>query len=172
MCRLSWGSESLAEKVKVRLSYQDGEGPFRANEWQTPVLAGKYVEVDLGPVTLTERISGSQKWVGKIEAYSGNTAAKDVLHVNYLTLIPAGEGYGKARGVANTAPGTIVAFDNFTTGTLSGSLNTRTPAIGAAWATSGATTDWTVEAGKLKRGVKDTEPRYGLIGAQQSVTRR
>jgi hypothetical protein len=160
------GSESLAENVHVRLSYQDGEGPMRANPWQTLSLGGKYVEVDLGTITTTEAVLGAQKWLGQIEAYSQNGVAKDVLHVNYLTFIPAGEGYGRARGVQSSAPGTVSAFDNFTTGTLSGSLNTRTPAVGTAWATSGAATDWTVTAGAITRNTKsDAEPRFGVLGA-------
>jgi hypothetical protein len=160
------GAESLAERVKLRLSYQDGEGPFRANPWQTPNLGGKYVEVDLGVITSTTAISGTLKWLGRIEAYSENGIAKDVLHVNYLTFIPVAEGYGKAVAPALTGGGTISAFDNFTTGTLSGSLNTRTPAVGAAWATSGAATDYAVAAGKVSRStVTDTEPRLGVLGA-------
>src|SRR6185437_15384706 len=121
---------------------------------------GKYVEVDLGVITTTTAISGALKWLGRIEAYSENGVAKDVLHVNYLTLVPVAEGYGKAVGPPLTGGGTISALDNFTTGTLSGSLNTRTPAVGAAWATSGAATDWTVESGKITRSTSgDGEPR-------------
>jgi hypothetical protein len=138
---------------------------LRANEWQTPVVAGSFCEVDLGEISLTEKITGTQKWLGQVEAYSTNVAAKDVFHIDYLTFVPL-EGYGKARGVASLAPGTITSFDNFTTGTLSGSLNTRTPAIGAAWATSVATTDWTVSAGKVERKTTgDTEPRFGVLGS-------
>ena len=159
------GAESLAENVHVRLSYQDGEGPLRANAWQTPNLGGKFVEVDLGEITLTEKLTGTQKWLGQIEAYSENTAVADVLHIDYLVFIPL-EGYGKARGVQSSAPGTVVAFDNFTTGTLSGNLNARTPAVGAAWATSGTATDWTVEKGAAMRTTKtDTEPRFGVLGS-------
>lgn len=160
------GAESAVGNVHARLSYQDGEGPLRANTWQTPVLAGKYVEVDLGTITTTPAVLGAQKWEGQIEAYSKNGAAKDVLHANYLTFVPCAEGYGKARGVRSRAPGAVVAFDNFTTGTLSGSLNTRTPAIGAAWATSGAATDFTVLSTATTRSTtSDASPRYGLIGS-------
>lgn len=159
------GAESLAEKVKLRLSYQDGEGPLRANAWQTPNLGGKYVEVDLGVITTTTAISGTQKWLGQIEAYSENSAGKDILHANYLTFVPVGEGlYGKARGAQSTAPGTITAFDNFPSG--SGALNTRTPVVGTAWATSGAATDWTVAVGEvLRKTTTDSEPRLGVLGS-------
>src|SRR5215831_5897998 len=100
------GEGSMAEKVHVRLAYQDGEGPLRANDWQSPLLGGKFVEVNLGIITLTTALKGTQKWLGQIEAYSENAATKDVLHVDYLTFIPVLEGYGKARGQQSNAPGT------------------------------------------------------------------
>lgn len=160
------GAESLAEKVHVRLSWQDGEGAFRANPWQTVQLGGKFVELDLGPISPTPAITGSQKWVGRVEAYSTNAALKDVFHVNYLAYVPT-EGYGKASGPTINGGGSIAVYDNFTTGTLSGSLSTRTPAIGAAWVTSGATTDFTVEATRAKRtATSDAEPRFAVVGSE------
>lgn len=163
---LSLVSGGFASSTGVRFSYQDGEGPFRANTWQQAPLGNTFVELDLGIVTLTPAITGIQKWLGQVEAYSGNVGAPDILYLDYLTFIPVAEGYGKARGVQSTAPGTIVAFDNFTTGTLSGALNARTPAAGAAWATSGSATDWAVGSGKVSRStVSDAEPRFGIVGA-------
>lgn len=160
------GGEGLASNVHVRLSWQDGEGPFRPNEWQTPVLAGKLVAVDLGIITISPAVAGTQKWLGRIEAYSDNGVAVDMHHVDLLAFIPVLEGYGKARGVQSTAPGTIAAFDNFTTGTLSGGLNARTPPVGSAWATSGATTDFTVASGEVKREpATQAAPRYAVIGS-------
>lgn len=157
---------SLAQNIHLRLSWQDGSGPFRANQWQTPNLVGSFVEVDLGTVSITPAQAGTQKWSGRIEAYSSAGAAVDVLHVDYIVLIPVLEGYGKARGVTATEPGTASAFDNFTTGTLSGSLNGRLAAIGGAWATSGATTDWAVTKEEVSRSTTtDSEARYGVIGS-------
>lgn len=158
------GAES---KTQVRLSWQDGEGPFRANTWAKPPIANTLAEVDLGTITISPAITGTQRWSGRIEAYApGQPAVWENLYVDYLTFIPAAEGYGKARGVQSTAPGTVSAFDNFTTGTLSGSLNARTPAVGAAWATSGATTDWAVASAQAQRKTKsDAERRIGVIGA-------
>jgi hypothetical protein len=170
--QISLGSESLPENVHVRLSYQDGEGPFRANTWQTPVLGGKLIEVDLGVVTITEKLTGTQRWAGRVEAYSDNGVALDTHHGDYLIFVPVLEGYGRARGVQSSAPGTIVAFDNFSTGTLSGNLNGRTPATGAAWATSGATTDWAVTSGHVSRSTKsDASARLGVLGPALINTR-
>jgi hypothetical protein len=105
------------------------------------------------------------KWLGQIEAYSLNTAAGDTLHIDYLTFIPVLEGYGKARGVQPTSSATVDAFDNFSTGTLSGGLNGRTPAVGAAWATSGATMDFGIASGGAARStVSDSGTRFGVLG--------
>jgi hypothetical protein len=152
--------------AQLRLSWQDGEGPLRANTWQEPPVNVVFSEVDLGVITLTPAILGSQKWLGQIEAYSPRTPGVDTLAVDYLTFIPVLEGYGKARGMQSTAPGTIDAFDNFTTGTLSGSLNARTPPVGAAWATSGVATDWAVNSGSVTRSTNgvEAEPRFGVFG--------
>lgn len=165
-CYAKLGAGSASANIHARLSWQDGEGPFRGNDWQTPVLGNNFIEFDFGIVTITPAVAGTQKWSGKIEGYSTNEATKDIFHVDYLELIPVLEGYGRARGIQSTTPGTITAFDNFTTGTLSGALNARVPAAGAAWATSGAATDWTVEAAQAKRASKsDTEPRLAVLGA-------
>jgi hypothetical protein len=162
------GGTGSASNVHLRLAWQDGEGPLRANAWQTLGLSGALVEVDLGIVTLTPAITGSQKWLGQIEAYSTNVAAADVLHIDYLTFIPVLEGYGKATGPQSTAPSAITAYDMFTTGTLSGNLNGRTPPVGAAWVTSGSTTDWTVHSGYISRAtVSDASRRFGVIGLAQ-----
>jgi hypothetical protein len=155
------------EQIFTRLSYQDGEGPLRANAWTSPPT-GTFCEVDLGTITLTPAILGTQKWLGQVEAYSLAEPASTKLHVDYLTFIPVAEGYGKARGSQSSQPGTIIALDNFTTGTLSGSLNARTPALGTAWATSGAATDWVVESAAVKRTTTgDAEPRIALFGSAQ-----
>lgn len=160
--RATLGSESTIENVYVRLSYQDGEGPFRANTWQTPPLGNEFAEVDLGTITLTEKVTGTQKWSGQLEAYSTNKAATDTLHIDYLTFIPCEEGYGKARGVRSSV-GSTVAFDNLTTGTLSGALSGRTSPLGGAWVTGGGAADFAVEAGAITRA--SATERVGLLGS-------
>lgn len=164
--RAKLGATGTLENVFLRLAYQDNEGPFRANAWQTPSSETSFCEVDLGVITVTPTESGTQKWLGQIEAYSLNTAVTDVLHVDYLTFIPIAEGYGKARGLLPQQGGTVAAYDNFESGTLSGVLSGRPPGIGAAWVTSGATTDFAVEAGAATRTTAaDSQPRFGQLGA-------
>jgi hypothetical protein len=148
----------------IRLTWQDGAGPFRANTWVNPTAEG-LCEVDLGIVTVTPTVSGTQKWLGCIEGYSLNGASKDTLHVDYLTLIPVLEGYGLARGATPTTADTLLAFDDLTSGTLSGPLGARTAELGGAWITAGAATDWTVAAGIVTRATKsDASRRLGVVG--------
>jgi hypothetical protein len=158
------GGRSLAA---MRLSWQEGEGPYRANAWTSAPLANTFTEVDLGVITIPPATEGTQRWSGRIEAYSDFPAAFENLYIDYLTFVPVLEGYGKARGIQGERPGTVQAYDNLSTGTLSGSLNARTPPVGAAWATSGAATDWTVAAGKLTRStISDSGlGRFGVLGS-------
>jgi hypothetical protein len=158
--------------VHVRLAWQDGSGPLRGNSWVTPALAGKFVELDLGIVTVTPAVAGSQKWRGVIEAYSDNEIPAtevpvDVLHVDYLTIVPVLEGYGKARGIQGLTGEAIVAHDDFAGG--SGSLNGRVSELGAAWATSGSGGDFVVESTQCHRDtLSDTEPRFALLGPSEA----
>lgn len=164
---LKLGSESELANVYLRLGWQEGEGPFHANEWQQPILGNCLVEVDLGMISISPTRIGSQKWSGRIEAYSQNAILADTLHVDYLDFIPVAEGYGVARGAVPEEAGNVVAFDNFTTGTLSGNLSGRTAAVGGTWTTSGATTDFAVAKGHISRTTtKDTEPRFALLGSE------
>lgn len=161
------GTGSLIGHVHLRFRWQDGEGTLRANAWQTPVLGGVFVEVDLGIVTINPAIVGTQKWLGQIEAYSENEVIADTQHIDYLTFVPVLEGYGKARGTLVKEDGACEAFDNFTTGTLSGNLNGRTAPLPEAgkWTTAGATTDFAVTTGNISRATTlDAGPRTAVLG--------
>lgn len=161
------GTEGTEENAYLRLSYTDGEGPLRANEWANPTISGKFAEFDLGVITITPALAGTQKWLGQIEAYSTNAPAADILHIDYLELIPVLEGYGKARGVAPTVGASVVAFDNFTTGTKSGNLNGRAAPQGGKWATSGSTTDLAIVEEEARRETtSDIGPRYAILGPE------
>lgn len=152
--------------VNVRLSYRDGESPMRGNEWVSTNTVGKFVEVDLGTITLTKAIRGTQGWLGQIEAFSTNAPGSDILHIDYLTFIPVAEGYGKARAPTSTEGGTLNAVDTFTTGVLSGNLGGRTAPLGGVWATSGETTDLVVTTGSVTRQTTtDTAPRFAVFGS-------
>jgi hypothetical protein len=81
--------------ARFRLAWQDGDGPFSANPWIAVPAAGGWCEIDLGPITIEPSALGTQRWTGRIEAYTSDGTAQTV-YVNLLELIPAGEGYGRA----------------------------------------------------------------------------
>jgi hypothetical protein len=116
-------------------------------------MANTFTEVDLGLISIPTKDLGTQRWSGRIEAHSD--IAGDTLDVDYLILMPAGEGYGKVRAIGSIPPATIVGYDDFTTLGSGSGLTTRVAPSGGTWTTSGATTDFT-----------------GLtVGAQQTVAR-
>jgi hypothetical protein len=135
-------SDATAGDFHVRLSWKEGDGPLRSNAYVSPVQTGAWVEVDLGIVSIPEKTLGTQRWQGQIEAYSED--AGDTLDVDYLVLIPAGEGFGRAR--APWVYDTVTAFsarDEFDQS--AGNLNTKALPVGGTWATSGSATDLAVE---------------------------
>lgn len=144
--------------TRVRLSWRTGDGPYSTNMWATPAIIGNWSEIDLGLVQISSVTSGTQRWDGTIQAYATGTSG--TIDIDYLILVPAGEGYGKAYVPARVyQPGVLSAFDDFTATTAGGGLNTRTPVLGSAWVTAGVATDFTF-----------TDAPYGLVGAE-AVTR-
>jgi len=140
---------SLSSNPKVRLAWQEGDGPFMANPFVAVPTDG-WSEIDLGTVIVDPVLTGTQRWTGRIEAYSlRSDGTADTLDVDYLTLVPAGEGYGKARATYSYSPGVVVGRDEFTGTTSGGALNARVAPAGGTWATTGAATDWAFADGPL-----------------------
>lgn len=81
--------------VQVRLSYQVGDGPFKALNWEAAVEPNQWNEIDLGVVSIPPKVLGTQRWVGLVEAYSATEG--DTVDVDYLILMPADYGFGRAR---------------------------------------------------------------------------
>lgn len=135
-----WASNNN-ENIAIRLVWQVGDGPFLANDYTHPVAIAGWSEIDLGAVNVPPAITGTQRWTGKIEAYSLTTG--ETISVDYLLLIPASNGYGRIRAVTQyTSSGVIVGADEFIGTTSGGALNARVAPAGGTWATSGATTDF------------------------------
>lgn len=125
----------------ARLSYRVGDGPYISNSW-VPVMPGLspgLYEIDLGPITIPTARSGTQQWDGRIEVYS--TTGAGIVDVDYLLLVPAAEGYGKAKAPYSYQPGVLVARDDVES-IGAGALNARVAPLGGTWTTSGATTDF------------------------------
>jgi hypothetical protein len=154
----------------IRLTWQDGEGPLRSNLYTAPPLNAEWADVDLGIITTTTAVSGTQKWIGRIDAYS--TAVGETLDVDYIYLVPAQEGYGEARGQYAYATGVLVARDEFTSFTAATVLNARVAPTGGTWATSGVATDFTAADAPLatdetvtRATVSEASQRFAILGA-------
>jgi hypothetical protein len=127
-----------ATTMAVRLTWQALDGPFRSLSYTVPVTAG-WNHVDLGHIAIPPAVWGTQKWTGRVEAYSTATGG-ETLDVDVLYMLPA-ERTGKAIGSYAYQPGALVAYDDFTGLGVGVALNGRTPSVGSAWSTTGATTD-------------------------------
>lgn len=162
--------------AKLRFAWQVGDGPFRANPYASVVgYSAGFQEIDLGLISIAPTVSGTQRWTGRIEAYTTAAPATVNVSVDYLLLIPVGEGYGKARGEFSYQLGTITARDEFFGTTAGGVLNARVAPVGGTWATSGAATDFVFADNATLTGfageavsrstASDASPRFAILGA-------
>jgi hypothetical protein len=154
----------LPDDLQVRLSYKDGDSSLQSNDYVTcPGGTAAWSDVDLGYITITEAVSGTQRWTGQIEAYS--TTAGDTLDVDYIQLLPAGEGYGKARApLTLSVPATFSARDEFDQS--AGNLTGKTAAAGGTWVvlTGSDTDDFTIDTSghtAQRTAVSDTGTIFG-----------
>jgi hypothetical protein len=129
-----------ATTIAVRLTFQALDGPMRSLGYRVPVAAGWNL-IDMGLLSVPESALGTQRWTGRIEAYS-TASGGEVIDIDVLLLAPA-ELFGRARPSYSDAPGVLVARDDFTGTTAGGGLNGRAAPAGGSWVTSGATTDFT-----------------------------
>jgi len=138
---------------RLRLAWRVGDGPLQRNAWATPAVAGSgsgdWGELDLGLITVPPVQTGTQRWTGQIETYTVDETTTGNIDIDYLILIPAGEGYGKSRGVFQYTAGVGTGRDHWTGITAGGGLNGRVAPLGGTWATSGAATDFTLAEGAI-----------------------
>lgn len=165
----------LADMAWIRLSWQEGSGPMRSNAWVTPPAnLNVFAEVDLGVVTIPERVLGTQLWTGQIEAYlSTSPELFSTVDIDYLYLIPLGEGYGQALGPYNYTPGTITASSTLD-GTLAAALGGTAAELGGNWTTAGVpATDFAFAADGVSRTTAASEAfpgRYGTLATVKTAT--
>lgn len=162
---------SGAGPIRVRLAWQEGDGPFRANPYTTLHLLGQFVEVDLGTVTIPPKDLGTQRWSGRVEAATDTPG--DTIDVDYLVLVPAGEGYGKARGVGPITATALNGYDEFSTLGAAAALNARVAPAGGTWATSGVVTDFvgtTIPTGQVfRQTTAEAARRFAVLGATNYI---
>lgn len=159
-----WASDPA---VRARLSYRDGDGPLKALEWETPPAEDAWVTVDLGVVTVEPTLLGTQRWQGRVEAYSSD--AGHTVDVDLLMLVPV-EAYGRARRPAKfETPSVFSVRDEFDQ--AAGALTGKALPVGGTWAGAGDADDFALEttghtARRTATGdVAVGSGRWGLAGA-------
>lgn len=157
--------------ARIRLAWQDKDGPYASNDWAVVALEDQWFEVDLGVISITETALGAQTWTGRIEAYN---ATGGTLDVDFLALFPVDYGYGVARAVQSSDTGPVVAYDDFAGTTAGALLNGRVAPAGGTWATSGVATDFAFADPSgggaptefLERTTaSEASRRFGILGA-------
>jgi hypothetical protein len=161
-----------------RLSWRAGDGPMNTNAWISTPGDADWFEVDLGTITVPAAVIGSQRWTGQIEVFGGPAVTgPGFAFVDYLTLIPVSDGYGKARASYSYQPGVVVGYDAFVSTTAGNALNARVAPIGGTWATSGDATDFVfadnfnlgasdgIESIIRSTAVAETSGRFAILGA-------
>lgn len=150
-------------KIYVRLSYRVGDGPWGTNPWRLVPQGADWSDVDLGAIDIKRVSGGTQRWEGRIEAYSiRSDGTLDTLDVDYLLVTPA-KRWAKARApVVMGSPIALTARDEFNQS--AGALLGKTPGAGAAWAGGGDTDDFAVEAtGKTAQRTAVSDTSFGRL---------
>jgi hypothetical protein len=152
--------------VTVRLSWQEGSGRLRANDYATPPTYNAWVDLDLGVVSIGPALSGTQQWLGQIEALADTVGA--TIDIDYVLLVPTDAGYAKALfSPPFESIRTFSARDEFDQS--AGNLNGKTAPVGGTWATSGAATgDFAVESTghTVQRATaNDGQLRFAILGS-------
>lgn len=143
-CPVILGANNAQLGGQVRLSWAVGAQPTMPNPWVSPTLGGRWEELDLGYITIPPASVGGQRWTGQIEIQGFvdlSTGVAGTAYLDYLLLIPAAEGYGRARASYAYTPGVLVARDEFTSTSSGGALSGRVAPLGGTWATAGDATD-------------------------------
>lgn len=159
--------------IRVRLSWADGAGAYRSNDYTAVPGGGAFADVDLGVITIEPTAAGWQVWSARIEALSAT--ADDTIDFDLIELVPAGEGYGKLRGSYSYTPGAIIRRDEFANAVDLDPLNGRTAPVGGPWATAGSGGDYFLVdngsspeplAGKCAaRSAGASTTRFALLGS-------
>lgn len=132
----------------VDVALQWAEGDFRkfttndAVSYTANEREGVFTIADLGLVTLSKVVAGTQRWEGRVLARS--TVAGDEIDVDCLWLVPSDEGSGVVQAVSPgyAAPTSLVARDEFDQ--AAGALTGKTLPVGGTWAGAGDADDFQV----------------------------
>ncbi len=143
--------------VDLALEWAQGDlTQVTRNDPVSPQAINGYSIVDLGQVHLELAVSGAQRWDGRVIAKG--TQTNQSVDVDCVWLAPVGEGSMTVEAVSVVAaPTVITARDEFAGTTAGGTLTTRTPPIGAAWAESGDTGSFTFSDNGFSSGSEEVQ---------------
>jgi len=152
------------------LAWRVGDAQYNRNTWAVSPLDsnGGWTELDLGTITVPPVLAGAQQWDGRIEAMASTGTV--TVDVDYVSLIPTTDGYGRARGTFTYTAPAVTGYDDFESLASGTVLNGRSATTGGTWATSGATTDFAgviVSSNHLvQRSTNaDSGNRYAILGS-------
>lgn len=154
--------------ARLRLAWQDGSGPSAANSYAAPPAVNAFSDMDLGVITIAPARLGSQVWSGDLQASGSGT-----IDIDYLTLVPNREGYGRARGETRTKVNVLIAYDKPDYSVSLVNLNGLAPKVGAAWATAGSGVDFQTWVGRFARFTSASDAsvyRTATIGGSATDT--
>lgn len=152
--------------VSVRLAWAVGDlnNPNTNPGWRISGTSA-WELADLGQVRLDRGLAGSHRWLGRIEARG--TASGEDIYIDRIWLVPLDDGAVQATTInplGSDPP--AIATDLFEQ--TSGNLNGKTATSGGTWATSGATTDFTVNTTNHvaeRSTTSDASPRLAVLGS-------
>lgn len=163
---------TAATPPRARLVWEVGDllQPEENDPQRLPVTDG-FALVNLGEVRLDAAPAGAHRWLGQIQAAADIDG--DDIWIDKIWLFNADEAYFELSAPAVTTEGlvTYYARDGFTGTTAGSNLTGRTPPLGSAWITSGATGDFqfldedTGDEG-VARAVAGT--RYAVLGSSRT----
>jgi len=134
--------------TEFRAAYRIGDTAygFPKEGWVQSQVSSALNEIVLGSVTIPPG-AATQTWNVRIDArnLTSSTGSAQAV-VDYVTVFPISDGYGKARAVASGSETSLAAafdsFDQHTAGALTG--KTTPLPTGGTWAGAGNATDFTV----------------------------
>jgi hypothetical protein len=166
---------AAANAVDTYLRFEWGEGDLRRYTRNSTVtieseFGGSWRIVDLGMVTLTTAVSGTQRWEGRVHAKTVATASNKTIDIDWLMLVPVDEGSAEVSGVHRTAESALTysAYDAFA---HSGALTGKTLPVGGTWTGAGDGDDFSAGTGVITRtAVSDANVNTGRYVTASSPT--
>lgn len=161
-----YSSSSSTPSLRFLWDVGDFTAPAINDSYTIPMNSASYL-ADLGEIRIDKFSAGVHRWKGVIQA-KGVTSGDNV-YIDKLWLQPLDEFASRAIYGLDTNIGlsSYSARDGFNQ--AAGNLSGKSATVGGAWATTGATTDFAVEATghtvQRSTSVVETGPRLASVGS-------